>query len=105
MMMVERVARAMCVAVGHDPDSDWRNGGDAMLGVEIPASRAQRWRLYEAQARAAIEAMREPTPAMLEASQETRRDCLQWSSEPGEGLDDVDFEPAWQVMIDAALRE
>jgi hypothetical protein len=47
MDMVERVARAIAQANGVNPD-------DVALGVHV-------WRIYEADAKAAIEAMREPT--------------------------------------------
>lgn len=55
----------------------------------------------EAMARAAIEAMREPTEAMLKAGARRFSDC--WSLEPGEGLDEEPEQPIWQAMIDAAL--
>ena len=33
--MVERVARAICVADGKDPDADWRKDGTSMLAVAV----------------------------------------------------------------------
>jgi hypothetical protein len=57
MSMVERVARAMCLAEGLDPDADWREGESVTLAVAIPDGEAQRWQTYVRQARAAITAM------------------------------------------------
>lgn len=56
--MVERVARAMCVANGWDPDKD-----DEVLAPEG----ALNWNLYEKHARAAVEAMREPTADLVDS--------------------------------------
>lgn len=52
MDMIERVARKICADGGFDPDEAMPNGGP-------------RWKYYEPGARAAIEAMREPTHEML----------------------------------------
>lgn len=54
-------------------------------------------------ARAAIEAMREPTEAMIRAGEPVVYDC--YSLEPGEGLDENPALPTWQAMIDAALQD
>jgi hypothetical protein len=51
--------------------------------------------------RAVLEAIREPTPEMIEAAEGA--DCLSWSPEEGEGLDGVSWGKAWQAMIDALL--
>lgn len=69
--MVERVARAMMYA-------DW--GSDRTPPPDVSIKN------YYAMARAAIEAMREPTAGMVEAT---------------EGWDS--HRVAWQLMIDAAL--
>jgi hypothetical protein len=53
---------------------------------------------------AAIEALRDPTDGMLDAADRVQHDCLQWSSEPGEGLDGMDWEPAYRAMIDSILK-
>lgn len=55
-------------------------------------------------ARVAIEAMRDPTDAMALAGAKTDGDCISWSLEPGEGMDDFSALPAWQAMIDEALK-
>lgn len=76
MTMIERVARALAQADGFHADAK-SNDSD-----EVPA-----WHLYREMARAAIQAMREPTKAMRHAS---------------------DFETAeikYPAMIDAALSE
>ena len=59
--IIERVARAICVAAGHDPDMthDIHVPGDPVAG--------HAWAGYRSMARAAIEAMREPTDAMQRA--------------------------------------
>lgn len=89
--MVERVARVLCAADRLDPDEDWRVSGGIMLTVAIECGKAQRWRTYAPKARAAIEAMREPTQAMTDAgivsNQRILHNCV--------GI--------WQEMISAAL--
>lgn len=48
--MIERVARALCEADGHDPNVELDNRGGLLEGFNI------RWKLYEDRAHAAIEA-------------------------------------------------
>lgn len=72
MNMIEKVARAIALS-NRAPDSD-------------------DWPVYVNDAKAAIEAMREPTEVMVEDGQDARLD--------GGGYYDV-----WRAMIDAALRE
>jgi len=62
MTMIERVARALCLTDGFDPDS-------TDSGVLIKGREGQRpnWEAFEIPARAAIEAMREPTEEMRDA--------------------------------------
>lgn len=55
---------------------------------------------YEGMARAAVEAMREPTAAILS----TMRDDLPVDGHEWEWLDDQ-AENYWRAMIDAALKE
>ena len=79
--MIERVARAIS-------DAEQENPGDYNV-------------MRRAQARAAIEAMREPTPAMLAA-------CM--TNPPGlvtaESLDDLALiGKDWAAMIDSALSK
>ena len=83
MSMIERVARAICWANGMDPDLTLGGDGKNFL-----------WREYVSQARAAIEAMREPTKAMTE------------SGAYGSGEDSENAAlGAWGAMIAAALSE
>lgn len=86
--MVERVARALSIADGNHP------GACSNDEEEIPA-----WKLYVKDARAAIEAMREPTAAMRHAASD-----VLWY----EGLDEGQGYPppreAWQAMLDEALK-
>ena len=58
--MVERVARAICVSEGRDPDADFMRIPGPMTGSKV-------WTEYVRRARAAIEAMREPTDEMVGA--------------------------------------
>lgn len=76
--MVERVACAIALSIGVDP-----------IGFT--------WRLYEAEARAAIGAMTIPTDAMLNAA-ESRRSISKGAY--------IEPRPAevWQAMIDEAAK-
>lgn len=56
-------------------------------------------------ARAAIEAMKTPTPTMRKAGEDAMPDGLRWSLEYGEGIDEYDPAPVWSSMIDKALEE
>jgi hypothetical protein len=75
--MVDRVAKVLSIAAGNHPEACSNDG------EEIPM-----WTLYVDDARAAIEAMREPTEDMTKAA---------WD----DGID----QPlqAWHAMINAAL--
>jgi hypothetical protein len=93
--MVERVARALCKEDGLNPDGDWRSGDKVMLTVAL--DHPERWRTYAAKARAAIEAMYEPTPEMVKAADDAfeELDYLEYDgTEPG---------GVWRTMISAAL--
>ena len=99
--MIERVARAICAAEGIDPDArrrsaaairmmmsdgrEWDNSED--LGAE--------WEEWVPQARAAIEAMREPTPGMR-----WPMSYAAWHSGSGQDIANV-----WRSGVDAALKE
>lgn len=68
MTMLERVARALCVADGFDPDEDWRQvPGGPFAEVAIPDEERPRWTRYRNAARAAITALMEPDEGMVEA--------------------------------------
>ena len=71
--MIERVAMAMCRRVEQElfeatGDHAWKMLGHSSLDSWVCAA----WRNYEGQARAAIEAMLEPTAAMEEAGYRAR---------------------------------
>lgn len=72
--MVERVAKAMAKADADNPA----------------------WKMYVREARAALEALREPTVEMLVAAQEEWM-CVRAAEERGDFI--------WRAMIDAALSE
>jgi hypothetical protein len=81
MTMIEKVARALAKVYARGTGDD-----------EVAANRYADsfWRKFKDDARAAIEAMREPTDAMLGA---------------GEGETHDDPAPVWAAMIDRALSE
>jgi hypothetical protein len=96
--MVERVARALCVRHGNDPDRLYVD----RLGHtrDYPW-----WQSYVDDARAAIEAMREPTEAMEEAGE----DLVEWDSDDCSGASfalyrEGDAAKFYTAMIDAALK-
>lgn len=82
MNMIEKVARALCWNNGMNPDLTL--GGD---GVNFL------WMEYEDKAKAAIEAMYDPTEAITTAGIEAWRNHY---------LSPV---TQWRAMIDAALKE
>ena len=84
--MIERVARALCREAGDDPDE-----------TDITGRGGPLWRLWIDAARSAIEAMMEPTNAMLKAG------SAHHMYGPGDPLPDA--LDAWRAMIDAALNE
>lgn len=57
--MIERVARSLCVADGHDPD------GHFEFMTEADQNAGKRWTWYISRSRSAIEAMRTPTIDMI----------------------------------------
>jgi len=75
MNMREKMARALCLEDGYDPDDD---GG-------VPG--VARWRSYLGGVDAALSAMEEPTEAMLDATP---------------GARDVVSQGTWSAMLDAA---
>ncbi len=89
--MIERAARAICVANGRDPDQAIKGIGTGILGVGEPTPL---WKHAEAMARAAIAAMREPTPVA--------------ANQILEGMHEQSFEASnasWRAAIDAILAE
>lgn len=79
--IIERVARAICVSAKIDPDKM------VVTSSYRSADRHPAWTDFRDQARFILEAMREPTRAMLRNAPSTYAD------------DD------WHAMIDAALQE
>ena len=94
MDMIEKVARALCVAAGHDPDGptcDVYSPSDPHIG--------EPWAGYRREARAAIAAMREPTPAMLKAGSGAMLGRAADATLGWQGALNV----GWQAMVDEAL--
>jgi len=101
MTLTEQVARALC---RRRIEFNCRQDEKPFP----PEERIQRgidhaWPDFVEDARAAIAAMRKPTPEMVEAAENS--DFEFWSPEPGEGRDLLDLGAAWEAMIDVALKE
>lgn len=96
--IVERVARSICAAGGSDPD--------ASAGWLLQPGR-KLWENHVTEARAAIEAMREPTPGMIEAAYDLPRQELDRTTRLDEYIERYDWKQlaprAFSAMIDAAL--
>jgi hypothetical protein len=91
----ERVARAVVEAIN-------QSGGIFMSAMDwdaIPQPFIEG--ILKAISRAAIRAMREPSPRMVEAMEDSHFE--EWSAEPGEGRDSLNLDVAWRAAIDAAL--
>lgn len=89
--MIERVARRLCEA----NNTIW--GGPR--GEDDPDFMLVKLR-YMHQARVAIEAMREPTEAMVEAVAKAEEEQGYCKS----AYESMSAEDAWPIMIDAALK-
>ena len=92
--MIERVARAICDTWAEREgcaDYSWEVVKYAHQDPETHAKLARMYETAMAEARAAIEAMREPTEAMVDSC--GNGECGKWAW------------GAWDNMIDAALKE
>lgn len=104
--MVERVARALCIADGELPEAFHTKAAYEAQdrdGVMLTDAAFPLWMRYRQAARAAIEAMREPNMAMVVA-------LGQAIQKPGAAQGVVICDPglvahAWFRMIDAALSD
>jgi len=85
--MIERAAKAIAI----EQFGDLENGAWTFdpIAEAVPL------------ARAVIAALREPTEAMVLAGKSSN--FLEWSLEPGEGIDEIKIEKAWRSMIDSIL--
>ncbi len=98
--MIERVARAICLDAGRM--------GDAQA---VEQQRVDRdWRNHIASARAAIEAMREPTKAQLEAAEGIVVGYDDFATGDGNIYLGIPGYPQkaseiWTALVDAALKE
>lgn len=91
--MVERVARTLCRAKWDR--KKWY--GACSKEARLDWCENKYWPEFVTDARAAIEAMREPTEAMVAAPDHESDYC------DAQYLQDEDFAGAWDAMIDAAL--
>lgn len=100
--MVERVARKLCehhIRVNRRWDTE-----PGALEAMLPNAVGFSWPNYVDDAKVAIEAMREPTPEMVEAGQK-ENNLLKEPDPPNafEFLSADEMTAAWTAMIDAAL--
>ncbi len=95
--MVERISRKlveMAIRQRRRFDTD-----PARLEEMLPAMVDMHWTEWKGEARAALEAMREPTEDMAE------RGCYAIAAEPGSSADSAESaKRCWQTMIDKALQ-
>jgi hypothetical protein len=100
MTGIERASRALCAVDGLDPDEDWTTDDQTQIQIAIPKGERQRWRLYARKARVAIEAIREPTEAMVDAGGQIEVPAGDYNYSIGGIAREV-----WSTMIDSALNE
>jgi len=104
MGTVEMVARAMCFSEGEDPDTPlvpWHVPIIGPRGYCVAPPNEQviaAWMVYARQARAAIEAMHEPSGAMIEAGMSAI--LLRTTGESGEVVREV-----WRAMTAAMMEQ
>ena len=97
--MKERIARALAIADGRDPDADFRMLDGIMLTVAV--DKPEIWRTYLKKVDAVLNAMTEPTDQMLEEGA-----YLTPNSQGGEGpIQPEVTREIWQAMITAAKEE
>lgn len=93
--MIENVARAICIANRDDPDKVWLCIGERQNVIG--------WQEYEADARAAIAAMREPdrcaVKAMCKAMSPEHRPTFEWVSAAEK------HRIRWRAAIDRVLSD
>jgi hypothetical protein len=101
--MIERVAKAIAetIALAHIKHNLREIGQEDQIEEYLKMFPIKLTLADSEVARAAIEAMREPSMEMCSAGEESG--FLHWSPEEGEGLDEVDMAVAYRAMIDAAL--
>lgn len=109
--MVKRLARAICAAYGDEYDEQpadltalealrRREKGSRYDGIHPHDPGLPTQADWDECARAALQAMGEPTDAMLEAG----LDCGAWGP-IGDSRVDADEMKCWRAMIEAALSE
>lgn len=96
--MVEKVARAICKAMGENPDCVTERflPGSCQTDEGEP-----HWKGYVEHARAALEAVREPTQEMLNAR---GKNDMGYEASVSGYLDNWSAETVWQAMISEALK-
>lgn len=108
--MVEKVARALTEVQIRSANELFKLTNPRRLRSEerIIAAIDSGWRLNEKDARAAIEALMEPTKEMVSAGYEKINENIDfWNYESGGGysVDDIAPSETWRAMIEEALKE
>ena len=110
--MVERVARALAINHGVDPDEEGPGRRHVAERDGIPSILMDHagplWEMWMSDARAAMAAMREPTFDMIDDacySADTARDIYHPDEFGGVTKAHEDFTARYQTAIDAALQE
>lgn len=116
--MIERVARAICTTYGDVYDEqpadletlrEWRRGVGGVVKAYDPGLPTQKD--WKDMARAAIEAQRNPTEAMMEASRGALRGVPRATfmqlelSGSNQAMQDFKARRRWHAMIDAMLAD
>lgn len=97
--MIERVARAICVARGRDPDRVYETNRSSDVGGVETAMAHEAWRDHIAAAQAAIGAMKEARGDMFKAGYEAM------FADKYDGTQDAMLGAGWDAMIDEALKQ
>lgn len=101
MTKLEEIARAICASSGRNPDMIWDVGPDEIAKPDVDLE-PLRLKLMQ-QARAAVEAMREPTSRM-----QSEGSCVDYEGDFDEAGHPIGLTAArnvWHAMIDAILNE
>ena len=99
MTPLERAARALCKIHGIDPDELRSDLERDTMGTVVSGQPA--WRMFERDCRAVLQAIREPSKAMVGAGAANMDHEGETSSQELQERSRA----VWQAMIDAALEE
>lgn len=100
MTPIERAARAIATEIGVDPDQLVSADDDAHVGLGLRAPH-RAWTRYVGTARAALQAIREPSEEMQDAAFSSEAEFRTTMGNYERGY--CDGATVWRAMIDAAL--